>query len=86
MQSFAAAKRLSWGVSPFLGAHNPSLKKLTGGEYSAPMPGRGRLELPVTGDNINFDFIIDNTLSSDDWGANSGVEFQWLLNDHNQVF
>ncbi len=49
------------------------------------MPGRGRLELQGTGDNIDFDFIIDNTLSSQDWGTNGGVEFQLLFNERNTL-
>jgi len=84
-QGFAAAKGKTWGVSPFLGAHNPSLKKLTGGEFVAPMPGRGRLELQGSGDNIEFDYIIDNTLSSENWSANGGVEFLLLLNGKNTL-
>jgi len=81
----AVANGISWGVSPYLGLNNPSLEKLTGAEFAAPMPGRGRLELQGAGDNVEFDFIIDNTLSAQDWGTNGGVEFQLLFNEKNTL-
>ncbi len=81
----AAGDGITWGVSPYLGLHNPSLKQLTGGEFAAPMPGRGRLELQGTGDNIDFDFLIDNTLSAQDWSTNGGVEFQLVFNEKNTL-
>ncbi len=71
------AKR--WSVSPLLGVAGPRLRLLNEGEFAASLPGRGRITLPVTGDNVDYDFIIDNPLKPIDWGSNAGIEFQLLL-------
>ncbi len=66
-----------------LGINSPGLELLNYGEFEAPLPGQGRLTLPGTGENIDFNFIIENDLEPIDWGTNAGVEFQLLLNDKN---
>ncbi len=72
----AAVQGKRWSVSPIIGISSPRLKNLNDGEFAAPLPGQGRLTLPGSGDNINSNFIIDNTLEPIDWGTDAGVEFQ----------
>lgn len=74
-----AEKAKRWSVAPVLGINSPQLKLLNQGEFKSPLPGQGRLTLPGTGDNIDFNFIIENDLEPIDWGTNAGVEFQLLL-------
>ena len=69
-----------WGVTPMLGIYRPSLKELNKGEFKAPLPGRGRIIFPDTGVNIDFDFMIDNPLSSLRFGAEAGLSFHYFVN------
>ncbi len=80
-----AAQKKRWSVSPMLGVEGPRLRLLNDGEFRAPLPGRGRLTLEGTGDNINFDFIVDNRLDPVDWGSTVGLEFQLLLSQRNSL-
>jgi len=83
--SHAARNAKTWGFSPLLGINRPQLKLLNHGEFSAGLPGRGRLTLQNTGENADFDFIIDNTLPAIDWGSNAGIEFQLLVSKKNAL-
>ncbi len=69
-----------WSVAPLLGVNSPQLRLLNDGEFESPLPGQGRLTLPGTGENVDFNFIIENDLEPIDWGTNAGIEFQLLLN------
>jgi len=75
----AAADEPAWGVTPMLGLYRPSLKELNKGEFKAPLPGRGRIIFPDTGVNIDFDFMIENPLSSLRFGAEAGLSFHYAL-------
>ncbi len=81
----AAVDGKRWSISPTLGISSPKLKLLNDGEFAAPLPGQGRLTLPGSGDNIDSNFIIDNTLEPIDWGTDTGVEFQLQVNDRNAL-
>lgn len=80
-----AVENKHWSVSPLIGVSSPGLRRLNEGEFAAPLPGQGRLTLPGSGDNVNSNFIIDNTLEPIDWGTNGGVEFQLRVNDKNAL-
>ncbi len=70
----------SWGVMPALGLFKPSLNELDKGEFKAPLPGRGRIIFPDTGVNIDFDFQIENPLSSIRLGAAAELGFFYVIN------
>ena len=77
--SHAARNGKTWGLTPLLGINRPQLKLLNHGEFIAGLPGRGRLTTQSTGENIDFDFIINNRLPAIDRGTNGGLEFQLLV-------
>lgn len=74
-----------WSVSPMVGVHSPKLTLLNEGEFKAPLPGRGRLVFEDTGDNVNYEFIIENSLPGIDYGTEAGVEFGLLLTDRDSL-
>lgn len=74
-----------WSVSPMVGVHSPKLTLLNEGEFKAPLPGRGRLVFEDTGDNVNFEFVIENSLPTIDYGTEAGVEFGLLLSDRDAL-
>ena len=73
----AAAKRFS--VSPLLGVYSPTLRQLNKGEFKAPLPVRGRIVFQSTGENVNYDLVVNNTLPDIDYGTEAGVEFKLVL-------
>jgi hypothetical protein len=73
----SATKR--FGVAPLLGVYSPSLRLLNQGEFEAPLPGQGRIIFQSTGENINYQFMVNNTLEDIDYGTEAGVEFKLLL-------
>ncbi len=75
-----------WSVSPVLGLFSPRLGLLNDGEFKAPLPGQGRIILPDTGVNIDFDFVVDNPLPSIRHGTDAGAEFAYRLDDASAVF
>lgn len=77
--------RKSWSVSPLLGVHSPRLTLLNKGEFKAPLPGRGNLVLQDTGENVQFDFVIDNSLPEIRFGTEAGVELQLKLDERNAL-
>ncbi len=75
-----------WSVSPMLGLFSPRLELLNDGEFKAPLPGQGRIILPDTGVNIDFDFVVENPLPSIRYGTDAGAEFAYRIDDDNTVF
>lgn len=74
-----------WSVSPLLGVHSPQMTLLNEGEFKAPLPGEGRIVFEETGDSVIFDFIIENSLPSIDYGTEAGVEFGLLLSERDSL-
>lgn len=83
MQTAAAAaeenlaKRFS--VAPLLGVYSPTLHQLNKGEFKAPLPVRGRIVFQSTGENTNYDLVVNNTLPDINYGTEAGIEFKLAL-------
>ena len=77
--SHAAEGEKKWSVSPLLGVHRPSMTLLTEGEFKAPLPGRGRIIFEDSGENTDYDFVIENDLPDIDSGTEAGIEFRLIL-------
>lgn len=74
-----------WSVAPLLGVHSPRMTLLNKGEFRAPLPGRGRIIFQDSGENTDYDFLIDNTLPEINYGTEAGIEFRLLLDDRNSL-
>jgi hypothetical protein len=71
-----------WGVSPYLGLFNPSLKSLNRGEFLSPYVGTADLiDQFGNNNNITVPFIYRAPLPELSPGAIAGLEFKWRLND-----
>ncbi len=75
-----------WSVSPMLGLFSPRLELLNDGEFKAPLPGQGRIILPDSGVNVDFEFVVENPLPSIRHGTDAGIEFAYLVDDDHALF
>ena len=76
----------NWGVSPYLGLFNPSLKQLNKGEFLSPYVGTADLIDPSgNNNNVSVPFIYRNPLPELSPGAIGGLEFQWRINERNAL-
>ena len=72
----------NWGLSPYLGIFQPSLKLLNKGEFYSPFVGTADLiDQFGNNNNVTVPFIYRNPLPELNPGALGGLEFQWRLND-----
>ncbi len=69
-----------WSIAPVLGVHSPRMTRLNEGEFRSPLPGRGRVIFQDSGENTDYDFLINNRLPSIDYGTEAGIEFRYLMN------
>lgn len=74
-----------WIVSPLLGVHSPKMTLLNKGEFEAPLPGRGRIIFQDSGENTDYDFLIDNRLPAIDYGTQAGLEVRFRLDQKNSL-
>jgi hypothetical protein len=79
------ADNKTWSISPLLGIHSPRLTGLNRGEFQAPLPGRGLIVFPDTGESTNFDFTFKNSLPEINYGADVGIEFGLKLDPVNTL-
>jgi len=73
-----------WGVSPYIGLHEPNLDQLNMGEFIAPHEGTADIVNP-TGNNTTEQFSYESPLPPFDPGSITGMEFQWQLNGRHTV-
>lgn len=69
-----------WGVSPYLGLHQPSLEKLNEGVFTTPYEGTAQFIDP-TANNQSGEFTFETPLPEFYPGSLAGLEFQWRFND-----
>jgi hypothetical protein len=81
----AADAEKKWSVSPILGVHSPRMTLLNKGEFRAPLPGRGRIIFQDSGENTDYDFLIDNRLPDIEYGTEAGIEFRLMLDSKNSL-
>lgn len=77
--AYADSDQKNWSVSPILGVHSPTMTLLNEGEFRSPLPGRGRIIFQDSGENTDYDFLIDNRLPSIEYGTEAGIEIRMLL-------
>ena len=72
----------NWGVTPYLGLFNPSLKLLNKGEFLSPYVGTADLiDQFGNNNNVTVPFIYRNPLPELNPGTIGGLEFKWRIND-----
>lgn len=82
----AAESENHWGVSPYIGLFNPSLKSLNEGAFRAPYEGTADLiDRFGNNNNVTIPFIFRAPLPALDPGPMGGVEFQWRLNERHSL-
>ncbi len=75
-----------WAITPMIGLFSPKLQLLNDGEFKALMPGQGRVILPDSGVNLDFEFIVDNPLPAIRYGSDAGAEISYQLNSQHAFF
>lgn len=82
----AAESENHWGVTPYIGLFNPSLKSLNEGAFRAPYEGTADLiDRFGNNNNVTIPFIFRAPLPALDPGPMGGVEFQWRLNERHSL-
>lgn len=71
-----------WGIAPFLGLYQPSMKDLNKGLFRAPFEGTAQFVDPET-NNQQGSFTLDMPLPSLNSSPMAGLEFSWRYNDRN---
>ena len=72
----------NWGLSPYLGVYQPSLKSLNKGEFHSPYEGTADLvDQFGNNNNVTVPFVYRAPLPELKPGAMGGLEFQWRIND-----
>lgn len=73
-----------WGLSPYVGMHQPRLDALNEGEFFSPYEGVADFIDPIA-NNIQSEFSLDVPLPALDPGALLGLELQWRVNDRHSL-
>lgn len=73
-----------WGISPFLGVFQPSLKGLNKGLFKAPFEGTAQF-IDADTANLDDDWILSLPLPSLEPSPHAGIEFQWRFNERNAL-
>ena len=82
VNSWGLESERNWGVSPYLGLYNPSLKLLNKGGFLSPYVGTADLiDQFGNNNNVSVPFIYRNPLPELQPGTLGGLEFQWRLNE-----
>jgi hypothetical protein len=85
-KAWALEGERNWGLSPYLGLFNPSLKELNRGEFHAPYVGNATLvDQFGNNNNVTSPFIFRDPLPELEPGPMGGLEFQWRLSDRNSL-
>jgi hypothetical protein len=72
----------NWGLSPYLGLFNPSLRLLNKGEFRSPYVGTADLiDQFGNNNNVTVPFIYRAPLPELSPGAMGGLEFRWYINE-----
>jgi hypothetical protein len=78
----AAENDRQWGLSPYIGLYEPSLKLLNQGEFRSPYEGTADLiDQFGNNNNVTVPFIFRAPIPKLNPGAIAGIEFQWRVND-----
>jgi hypothetical protein len=78
----AAESDRNWGLTPYLGLYEPSLKLLNEGEFRSPYQGTADLiDQFGNNNNVTVPFIFRAPLPELSPGPIAGLEFQWRIND-----
>jgi hypothetical protein len=81
-KGWAAEGGRNWGLSPYLGLFNPSLKSLNKGEFLSPYEGTADLVDPFgNNNNVTVPYEFRAPMPELAPGHIGGLEFQWLVND-----
>lgn len=71
-----------WGLSPYLGLFNPSLKLLNEGQFRSPFGGTADIvDRFGNNNNITVPFIFRTPMPELSPGALGGLEFQWRIDE-----
>ena len=82
----AADNERNWGLSPYLGLYNPTLKLLNKGEFRSPYEGAAEIvDQFGNNNNVSVPFIYRTPLPELSPGAMGGLEFQWRLNERHSL-
>jgi hypothetical protein len=73
-----------WGVSPYIGLANPSLKELNDSLFKSAYIGNATLTDP-TANNTTTSFVFNAPLPPYQPGVIAGLEVSWLFNDKNTL-
>ena len=73
-----------WGLSPFIGAHNPNLEAINKGLFKAPYGGTAQ-NIDVFGATNSTTFFYQTPLPELSPGTLTGLEFQWNLNNRHAL-
>jgi hypothetical protein len=86
VNGWAVDNERNWGLSPYLGLYNPSLKLLNNGEFRSPYEGTADLvDQFGNNNNITVPFRFRTPLPELNPGAMGGLEFQWRLNEKHSL-
>lgn len=80
----AEAEEKRWGLSPYLGVHNPNLHELNKGLFPAPYTGTAD-NIDVFGATNRTTFFYYNPLPPLPPGVMGGLEFNWRLTDRHEL-
>lgn len=82
----AAKDERAWGLSPYLGLFNPSLKLLNKGQFRSPYEGTADIvDQFGNNNNITVPFIFRAPMPELDPGPMGGLEFRWRINGRHSL-
>jgi len=86
INALAAESDRNWGISPYLGLFEPSLKLLNKGEFRSPYEGTADIvDQFGNNNNVTVPFIFRTPMPELDPGPLGGLEFQWRINEKNSL-
>jgi len=86
VNGWAVDNERNWGLSPYLGLYNPSLKLLNKGEFRSPYEGTAEIvDQFGNNNNVSVPFRFRTPLPELNPGAMGGLEFQWRLNERHSL-
>lgn len=78
------AQEKTWGLSPYIGVHDPNLRELNSGLFQAPYTGTAD-NIDVFGETNRTTFFYHNPLTELDPGVTGGLEFRWRFSDRHEM-
>lgn len=83
---WAAEGDRKWGMSPYIGLYEPSLKLLNKGEFRSPYQGTADLiDLFGNNNNVTVPLIFRAPLPALNPGPITGLDFIWRINDKHDL-